>query len=208
MPANPVSVGHYENFPVASRLVPARLRPAVVALYRFARGADDLADEGDATPAQRLAALSAYDAALDEIGRGGTPEAPPFPALAQAVRAHGLPLQPMHDLVAAFRQDVTVGRYATYDDLLAYCRRSANPVGRLLLVAERDVLDVELMAGVDQRVVRVPALPEYLFDTRGFQAVGDVLRASQAGGVFVTRNRRRARRGRHRPCVCGHTASD
>jgi squalene synthase HpnC len=128
-----VSVGHYENFPVASRLVPARLRPAVVAIYRFARAADDIADEGDAAPAERLAALTAYDAALAEIAAGRTPDAPPFPALAAAVRQHTLPLAPFHDLVSAFRQDVTVGRYATYDDLADYCRRSANPVGRILL---------------------------------------------------------------------------
>jgi squalene synthase HpnC len=128
-----VSVGHYENFPVASRLVPARLRPAVVAIYRFARAADDIADEGDAAPAERLAALAACDAALDEIAAGRMPEAPPFPALAVAIRQHALPLAPFHDLVSAFRQDVTVGRYATYDDLADYCRRSANPVGRILL---------------------------------------------------------------------------
>ena len=132
-----MSVGHYENFPVASRLVPAPLRPAVVAIYRFARAADDLADEGDAPPAERLAALAAFDAALAEIGGGGTPAAPPFPALAEAVRRHGLPLAPLHDLLSAFRQDVTVGRYATYADLLDYCRRSAEPVGRLLLALYR-----------------------------------------------------------------------
>ncbi|MCC7216780.1 MAG: squalene synthase HpnC [Burkholderiales bacterium] len=132
-----MSVGHYENFPVASRLVPARLRGAVVALYRFARAADDLADEGDAPPEARLAALAAYDRALAEIAAGGTPPDPPFPALAAAVRAHGLPLSPLHDLVAAFRQDVTVVRYATYADLVDYCRRSANPVGRLLLALYR-----------------------------------------------------------------------
>lgn len=132
-----MSVGHYENFPVASRLVPARLRGAVVALYRFARAADDLADEGDASPEARLAALAAYDRALAEIAAGGTPPDPPFPALAAAVRAHGLPLSPLHDLVAAFRQDVTVVRYATYADLVDYCRRSANPVGRLLLALYR-----------------------------------------------------------------------
>ena len=108
-----------------------------MALYRFARSADDLADEGDATPAQRLHALAAYDAALDEIGRGGRPATPPFPALADAVRAHALPLAPMHDLVSAFRQDVTVARYATFDDLRDYCRRSADPVGRLVLALYR-----------------------------------------------------------------------
>ena len=132
-----MSVGHYENFPVASRLVPARLRGAVVALYRFARAADDLADEGDAPPEARLAALAAYDRALAEIAAGGTPADPPFPELAAAVRAHGLPLAPMHDLVSAFRQDVTVARYANYADLLDYCRLSADPVGRLLLALYR-----------------------------------------------------------------------
>jgi len=128
-----VSVGHYENFPVASILMPARLRPAVVAIYRFARAADDLADEGDAAPEARVAALGAFDAELDRIARGEATAAPPFPALAVAIREHGLPMGPFHDLVSAFRQDVTVTRYANFDGVLDYCRRSANPVGRLLL---------------------------------------------------------------------------
>ncbi len=132
-----MSVGHYENFPVASILMPARLRPAVVAIYRFARAADDLADEGDAPAAARVAALDAFDAELDRIERGETPQAPPFPALAAAIREHGLPLTPFHDLVSAFRQDVTVTRYADFDAVLDYCRRSANPVGRLLLALYR-----------------------------------------------------------------------
>jgi squalene synthase HpnC len=128
-----VSVGHYENFPVASILMPARLRPAVVAIYRFARAADDLADEGDAAPDARVTALDGFDAELNRIARGETPDAPPFPALAAAIREHDLPLAPFHDLVSAFRQDVTVTRYANFDAVLDYCRRSANPVGRLLL---------------------------------------------------------------------------
>jgi squalene synthase HpnC len=128
-----VSVGHYENFPVASILMPARLRPAVVAIYRFARAADDLADEGDAPADARVAALDAFDAELDRIERGETPDAPPFPALAAAIGEHGLALAPFHDLVSAFRQDVSVTRYANFDAVLDYCRRSANPVGRLLL---------------------------------------------------------------------------
>jgi squalene synthase HpnC len=128
-----VSVGHYENFPVASKLVPAKLRPAIVAIYRFARAADDLADEGDASPTQRLEAIAAFDAALADIGRGATPAAAPFPALAAAIREHRLPLAPFHDLLSAFAQDVTVNRYASWDELADYCRRSANPVGRLLL---------------------------------------------------------------------------
>jgi squalene synthase HpnC len=132
-----VSVGHYENFPVASILMPARLRPAVVAIYRFARAADDLADEGDAPADARVAALDAFDAELDRIERGETTDTPPFPALAMAIREHGLPLAPFHHLVSAFRQDVTVTRYANFDEVLDYCGRSANPVGRLLLALYR-----------------------------------------------------------------------
>jgi squalene synthase HpnC len=124
---------HYENFPVASRLVPARLRPAVVAVYRFARTADDLADEGDAAPGSRLAALQVFTRALEAIERGETPVLAPFPALADAIRTHRLPMQPFHDLLSAFSQDVTTTRYPTFDDVADYCTRSANPVGRLML---------------------------------------------------------------------------
>jgi squalene synthase HpnC len=143
---NRVSVGHYENFPVASILMPARLRPAVVAIYRFARAADDLADEGDAPAAERIAALDAFDAELDRIGQGETPQSAPFPALADAIRQHGLPLAPFHDLVSAFRQDVAVTRYANFDEVLDYCRRSANPVGRLLLALYRAQAPADLVA--------------------------------------------------------------
>jgi len=128
-----VSVDHYENFPVASRLVPEALRPAVVAIYAFARAADDIADEGDAAPALRLAELDAFSARLDRIEQGDTPDGPPFTALAAAIRRHGLPLAPFRDLLSAFRQDVLQGRYARYADVLDYCARSANPIGRLLL---------------------------------------------------------------------------
>jgi squalene synthase HpnC len=132
-PANSVSVAHYENFPVASRLVPASLRGAVLAIYAFARAADDFADEGDDPPATRLARLDAYAAMLDRIERGETPSAPPFAALAAAIERHGLPLGPFHDLLSAFRQDVLKPRYANYAEVLDYCARSANPIGRLLL---------------------------------------------------------------------------
>lgn len=128
-----MSVGHYENFPVASLLVPARYRSAVVAIYRFARAADDIADEGDAPEATRLAGLDAFQRGLDAIERGETPAAAPFAALAPEVRAHRLPVPLFRDLLSAFAQDVRVGRYETFDDVLDYCRRSANPVGRLLL---------------------------------------------------------------------------
>jgi len=128
-----VSVAHYENFPVASLLVPAKLRPAVVAIYRFARAADDLADEGALPPDERLAALDAFDCALDAIAAGAPPARPPFPELAQAIARHRLPLAPFRDLLSAFRQDVTTARYPAYADVLDYCRRSANPIGRLVL---------------------------------------------------------------------------
>lgn len=129
-----MGVGHYENFPVASWLMPARLRPAVRAIYRFARTADDIADEGDAPPAQRLADLADLQAVLDRIDSGGDGN---WPDLALAVRTHALPLQPLRDLLSAFSQDVTVNRYADYDALLDYCRRSADSVGRLLLALYR-----------------------------------------------------------------------
>lgn len=126
-------VDHYENFPVASILLPKRLRPAVEAIYAFARSADDLADEGDAAPEERLAALTAYEDGLARIEQGGTDHAPMFERLAQVVREFELPLKPMYDLLSAFKQDVLVSRYQTYDALLDYCARSANPVGLLML---------------------------------------------------------------------------
>ena len=125
-----MGVGHYENFPVASMLMPARLRPAVRAIYRFARTADDVADEGDAAPQDRLAALEALSAVLDRIDSG---EDGGWPDLAEAVRLHVLPVAPLRDLLSAFAQDVTVKRYGDYAALFDYCSRSANPVGRLLL---------------------------------------------------------------------------
>ena len=128
-----MSVGHYENFPVGSLLLPARIRPAVHAIYHFARSADDLADEGTDPPAARLAALAAYRAELERIAAGTLPQLPLFADLAQVIRDHKLPLQLFHDLLDAFAQDVVKTRYANYTELLDYCRRSANPVGRLVL---------------------------------------------------------------------------
>lgn len=136
-------VGHYENFPVASLLCPPELRPAVMAIYHFARTADDMADEGDAPPQQRLADLCAYRAELTQC-LGETPAEPDplrwsavFGPLAQTAQRHALPGSLLHDLLSAFEQDVrhiTNGhRYADLAELLAYCRLSANPVGRLLL---------------------------------------------------------------------------
>lgn len=126
-------VDHYENFPVASLLLPRRLRRATEAIYRFARSADDIADEGDAPPADRLAALATYRHELDRIERGDTPTDPVFGPLADAIRRHGLPLAPFRDLLSAFAQDVEKKRYANFGELMDYCRRSANPIGRLML---------------------------------------------------------------------------
>lgn len=126
-------VDHYENFPVASLLLPRRLRRPIEAIYRFARSADDIADEGDAAAPARLAALADYGRQLDRIERGDGGDGPVFAPLAAAVAEWRLPLQPLRDLLDAFAQDVVKTRYATWDELLDYCRRSANPVGRLLL---------------------------------------------------------------------------
>jgi len=143
-----LSVGHYENFPVASVLVPARYRSAVVAIYRFARAADDIADEGTAPAAERHRALDAFARGLDAIERGETPVDAPFAALAPAVREHHLPIGLLRDLLSAFAQDVDVARYPTFVDVLDYCRRSANPVGRLLLAMYR-VDDARALAQSD-----------------------------------------------------------
>lgn len=126
-------VDHYENFPVASWLLPRRLRRPVEAVYRFARSADDIADEGDAPAAERLAQLAAYRHELDRIERGETPDDPVFGPLAEAIRSHAIPLAPFRDLLSAFAQDVEKTRYASFGELMDYCRRSANPVGRLML---------------------------------------------------------------------------
>ena len=125
-----MSVGHYENFPVASWLMPARLRPAVRAIYHFARTADDIADEGDALPSERLSALDGLRTQLRAIERGSPSE---WTDLADAVHAHQLQLPLLHDLLSAFSQDVVTVRYDSFERLTDYCRRSANPIGRLLL---------------------------------------------------------------------------
>ncbi len=128
---------HYENFPVASRLLPAAMRPHIAAIYAFARTADDFADEGDTAPAERLRQLDQWlgclHDALEAGAPGSVPDAPVFVALPHTIRVCGLPVSLFDDLISAFKQDVVTTRYATWDDVLDYCRRSANPVGRLVL---------------------------------------------------------------------------
>ena len=128
-----MGVEHYENFPVASLLLPAHLRRPVVAIYRFARTADDYADEGDALPPERLANLGRLAEELHRIERGQCPQTPLVYELADAIARHQLPLGLFHDLLDAFSQDVLKSRYANFAELLDYSRRSANPIGRLLL---------------------------------------------------------------------------
>lgn len=132
------TVGHYENFPVASLILPARLRAPVKAIYAFARTADDFADEGDHPAEWRLARLAEYHAHLDALERGETVDHPVFRALAPHIRAHRLPFPLFHDLLAAFEQDCSKTRYADFGEVMGYCRRSANPIGRLLLALYGD----------------------------------------------------------------------
>jgi squalene synthase HpnC len=124
---------HYENFPVASFILPKRLRQPISVIYAFARTADDFADEGDDDAETRLTKLKQYDDYLDAIGKGEAVDHPIFIALADVIEQHQLPLQLFHDLISAFRLDVTKKRYADINDVWEYCRYSANPVGRLLL---------------------------------------------------------------------------
>jgi squalene synthase HpnC len=133
-----VAVSHYENFPVASLLLPARLREPVEIIYRFARSADDFADEGSDPPQARLQKLDDYRAQL------AAPSTPLFRDLEKIIREHGLPVQLFADLLDAFSQDVTQKRYEHFPQLMDYCRRSANPVGRLLLHLFKRTSDLEL----------------------------------------------------------------
>ena len=135
-PASLQGVSHYENFPVATVLCPPHLRPAIAAIYWFARTADDIADEGIAAPQTRLDDLAAYRADLMATAAGRAPStrwAGVFGQLGPMIRQFDLPVDLLADLLSAFEQDVVKQRYASQAELLDYCRRSANPVGRLLL---------------------------------------------------------------------------
>jgi squalene synthase HpnC len=139
-----MSVGHYENFPVASVLMPKRLRKPVAAIYHFARAADDIADEGELSKEERLKKLDEFRAELARIANNETPLTPLFQNLVIEIRQHALPMQPLNDLLDAFSQDVVKKRYANFDEVLAYCRRSANPVGNLLLHLYREATPINI----------------------------------------------------------------
>ena len=123
-----IARAHYENFPVASRLLPASLRPHVAAVYAFARGADDIADEPGRTPEERIRLLDEWSSHLRDRPRG-----PVFEAVADTRARFDLPLELFDDLLSAFKQDVHTTRYDSWEQVLDYCRRSANPIGRLVL---------------------------------------------------------------------------
>lgn len=128
-----LAASHYENFPVATRLLPPRLRPHFHALYAYCRWADDLGDElADSASALRL--LDCWEREL-EACYAGRPRHPVMVALRETIMACDIPAQPFHDLIAAFRRDQSIRRYDTLEDVLDYCRFSANPVGRLVLYA-------------------------------------------------------------------------
>ncbi len=142
---------HYENFPVASFLVPPAIRPHVVAIYRFARHADDVADEGDADAASRLSRLAQLRADVEALFRHQPVDAATVRMLAP-LRDAGIPgidAKPFLDLLSAFSQDVRTQRYDNYSVLADYCRRSANPIGRLML-ALSDVRDAASIQSSDQ----------------------------------------------------------
>jgi squalene synthase HpnC len=124
---------HYENFPVASRLLPKHLRQPISVIYAFARRADDFADEGDLSNDERIAALNDFSDKLDLIEQNKDVDDATFIALADVIKQHQLPISLFHDLLTAFKMDVTKARYANFGEVMEYCRYSANPVGRLLL---------------------------------------------------------------------------
>lgn len=137
-------VDHYENFPVASWLLPDRMRKPIETIYAFARSADDFADEGNLTNAARIDLLNGYERELDLIEADSLSTTPLFVRLAATIRDHDLPVQLFRDLLSAFRQDVTKTRYANFGELMDYCRRSADPIGRLLLQLNRQTVPEHL----------------------------------------------------------------
>ncbi len=124
---------HYENFPVASRLLPEHIRKPISVIYAYARTADDYADEGDITETDRLKHLDQMKTNIQSIYSGGTPEEILYIASADVIKKHKLPCEPFMDLLTAFKMDVTIKRYNNFGEIKEYCRYSANPVGRLLL---------------------------------------------------------------------------
>ncbi len=172
-----MAVEHYENFPVASLLLPAPLRPAVTAIYAFARSADDFADEGHLAADERLRLLAGYQAELDRIERRQSTDHPIFLRLRPHVEHYGLPLQLFRDLLDAFAQDVAKERYTSYDELIDYCRHSANPVGRLLLHL--------FHAATPENLKRSDAICSALQLINHWQDIGIDIQKGQHGRIYL-----------------------
>ena len=162
------AIQHYENFPVASILLPRNLRHPVRVIYAFARQADDFADEGDDTPEQRLSKLQHFQVELDRIERGESSDLELFRDLAAVIRQHNLPLQYFRDLLNAFSQDVVKTRYANFGEVMDYCRRSANPIGRLLLhlYQRTDARQLALSDGICSALQLINFLQDIAIDYR------------------------------------------
>ena len=162
------AVQHYENFPVASILLPRHLRHPVQVIYTFARQADDIADEGDDLALIRLEKLQQYRMELDLIEHDETSEIPLFRDLAKVIRQHQLPLQHFRDLLDAFTQDVVKTRYNNFGEVMDYCRRSANPVGRLMLHLYRqtDPRQLALSDGICSALQLINFLQDIAIDYR------------------------------------------
>jgi phytoene synthase len=167
-----MSVDHYENFPVASILLPLRLRRAVKVIYHFARQADDFADEGDLPDAERLTKLNDFRAEINRIEQGEEPQLALFRDLREIIKHHHLPLQLFHDLLDAFSQDVVKKRYTNFDEVLDYCRFSANPVGRLLLHLYEEATPINL--GYSDSICTSLQLINFWQDVKKDYAIGRI----------------------------------
>ncbi len=130
--AEALAKSHYENFPVISVFLPVDLRNHVAIIYWFARTADDIADEGQNEPSERISALASMEEKLVKVVENGSAE-PLWAALRETIKAYQLPVSLFTDLISAFKQDIVKKRFASHGEILDYCRRSANPIGRLLL---------------------------------------------------------------------------
>jgi len=168
---------HYENFPVASLLLPRHLREPIAAIYAFARSADDFADEGDLTTNERLTLLRGYQRELEAIAENQPTTHLIFLRLRPVIARYNLPLSLFHDLLDAFMQDVTCNRYASHVELLDYCRRSANPVGRLLLHL--------FAAATEENVICSDAICSALQLINHWQDVGIDSRKGQEGRIYL-----------------------
>lgn len=168
---------HYENFPVASLLLPRHLREPIAAIYAFARSADDFADEGALTANERLTLLRGYQRELNAIAENQPTTHPIFLRLRAVITQYSLPLSLFHDLLDAFMQDVTCNRYASHAELLDYCRRSANPVGRLLLHL--------FAAATEENVICSDAICSALQLINHWQDVGIDSRKGPEGRIYI-----------------------